>query len=1269
MTDDGDRLGTAAGAVLIVDVEGSTRLSARLQSHGTIGAESLADILGLVYAPIVDHVAANEGFVAEFAGDGVLAVFLGDESVAVPRAIAAAGGIMAGLSNMGELDTPDGPAQLSVRAVVGSGAVDWRIWVTESEMAQRATYSFLGSAVVEAQVAEAQTPGGVLAAGPNATGHLPRDAATRPISEGLVAIEVPPKANGVSPPSRPPRQPDPAVAFYPSALLEADVGGEFRDVVSVFVEFRDVPSLDDDSPMVKLLDLLGEHRGFLCNSMSPGPDSRGVRVLALWGAPTSRERDIGYALRFLADLKLAVGDDAVRAGVTRGAVYAGFVGTERQDSYTGIGSSVNLAARMCTSASWGEIRVNEAIYARLEDPWILTELGRLDYRGFADPVATYSVVHVPPVRRADPFKGAFVGRAEELDELEDLLAPLWLGRSAGVIAVSGDAGIGKSRLIDQLRARLDARTPRPNWLEARADEIRSQPFATLRDALTGYFGRPSDGDSQNRLVAYVEGLEEVAPEMSAGLERSRDTLMALLEPGDDPQAYDSLDPKNRFENLVVAVEDLVAALEHTGPVIVVLADGHWVDQGTADVLTRMQRGLADSRVALVVETRDVDSGVLADHTVNVPPLDASGIQELAEQILDQPPSADLVEFVQDRSDGNTFYARQLLEYVEREALTDGGHSPSTEEAEGLVPTDLRRLLVARLDSLSPAVRRLVQVGSVLGREVDVRVLRRMIDNQGELAAQIGEAITARIWETIDTDRVAFTSLLVRDAAYGMVVHADARRLHEAAAAAIQDIVGSTENLAAEIAFHFDKAGESGLAAPHYLAAGTAAAAQYANSEAIEYFTRASELFGDANPTGVFEAVRSIFMVHDVLGDREAQEADLAQMESIPDIEPAMEFEVSILRARLLAALGSYSEAEAAVRAAESESEAELDAGTRGSVEFLVAQLARYQGRADDAQKRGEQARTSFSAAGLRGRVATVDDFLGGIAWDRGDFDAAAQLHRSAASRFGEVNDATNEIRALNNLGSVLFAQGDYSAARKIHEEGATRSAEIGYRLGEGDHLDNTGGTAWAVGDYALALDRYSAALAIRERMRDAWGVAISKGNLGATQRALGQAAEGLALYREALEIDRRIGRRRGEAFDLHGMGLCYLDLGRNNLASESLAEAAGIRESLGEAHLANESHAACAVAMARRGDVAEAVELIETMLEAEGPSLFDGAVETTATLLRCVEVLEHVSADRAAQLRSVAADRVTARAERIGDPIQRNLYVSSVSAHREALNS
>ena len=1248
------------GATLLIDAEGSTALSSRLEPHGTRGAEAYADILAAIFSPMVERVSREGGSVAEFAGDGLLAVFPGEPADSVHRALRAATGVAEDLSGLSEFETPAGPASLTVRSVIGSGQLKWQIWSNDSgDTAQNAAFASFGPAVEEARRGEKVTPGGVISVGPSAVAWLPPGVEIEALPEGFVAID---STNAVNPPPPETRLLEAGHAseipfrFFPEALTTTEMRGEFRDVVSVFVDLRPT-DMADAVPMGNVLEALGRRRGYLNHVVRPGDDDLGIRSLLLWGAPTSREHDIGYALRFLSEVRNALGDTEVRAGVTRSTAFTGFIGNALQETYTAMGSGVNLAARLCSAAPWGEIRVDRAITARLTDPWRFEEAGYETYKGFSEPVAAYRLDYIPPVLVGEPVEEAFVGRESELDQLEDLLAPLWFGQPAGIIAVGGDPGIGKSALIAALERRLEAREPPPVWMRAQADEIRSQPLATLKDALARYFGSPGQIGSGEQLDEYLEEVGRGTPERMAELHRTRSALGDLLDLAPDVEKAEQLDPRTRFENLVLAVANLIEAVERTSPVIISIADGQWIDSGTAEVLARLSAQLVDKRVAVIIESRSPGVGIEHDHIVRVGPMTRKQLGALAESILGEPPSDDVLTALAARSGGNPFFAGQLLEYGRRDGA--GGTTEILEATGGdvSVPLDLRRILVARLDDLDPPVRRLVQKGSVLGRDFDVELLKDMTRDE-RFEEHVRAATDAGILRSTEKGGIAFVDLMVRDAAYGMILHSEARSLHAAAAAAMAAGESGKQRLA-EIAYHHDRAGNKNDAANYYLKAGKVASGRFDNAEAIALLERALELISSDDHALRYHLLRLEHDVYELTGDRSSQQRTIDAMEQLTGLGPEMSIEIARLRANALQALGRYAEAETVVDEAMGVASALAMDHEQGQLVFLRAHLAREQGRIDEARSLAASSKELFELARDEISVARVDDFLGGIAWETGDFETAAELHRSAAEAFEVAGRVTDEVRALNNLGTAIFSMGDYSAAREIHRAGAERSRAIGYRMGEGDHLDNMGGTAWAVWDLDLAKQLYNEALRIREGMDDAWGIAISKGNLGANERALGNPEEGLTLFREALEIDRRIGRRRGEAYDLHGIGLCHLDMGRNNLAVEALRQASEIRRDIDEPHLANESDVACAVGLLRRGDADGAAELVREILDAEGDSFFAGAMETTATRLRCIEVLAAKSPDLAESMRKRVMEDLGRRASRIGDPEQRRSYIEN----------
>lgn len=1258
----GDLNGSAPGAALIIDAAGSTLLSVQLREHGTDGAESLADVISAVFTPMVEEVVGHGGFVAEFAGDGIIAVFLGDVADATERAVTAGRSIMAILAELDDVPTPVGPARLAVRGIVGAGSVEWRVWQSEADDAwQNAAYTFVGSAIAEAQRGELLTEPGIFSIGPvaRATDETLRG---DQLAAGFVSI-APSIGHGTAPPPTQTNTRPDGWRFFPEVIERSTKRGEFREVVSVFLELSDLPNGGrGDNSMADVVGRVAEHGGYICDVIRSRPDEPGVRILAFWGAPRSHEHDIGRALRCVAAIRHDMGQSQIRAGVTLDTVFAGYVGAQRQESYTCVGAGVNLAARICGHAGWGEIRINDQIAESLDPRWTFEDLGELAYKGFLRPTQTYGLTRIPAVIRSFPFDDTFVGRTAELAALEKALSPMWDGEPAGVIVLVGEAGIGKGHLITELRRRLDQRTPPAAWLSGESNESHSQPLATLVDALEGYFGGLTEDLRGTRMDAYIGELIGLVPDMAPALERARVVLADLLELTEDA-AHGHLDPKSRFENTVQAIRDLTVAVGTITPVIVHNADAQWLDSGTVEILRRL-RDLESTPFAILIDTREELPDLPADRLIELAPLCSGDLAALTRQMLGETPSPELVELIGDRSAGNPFFAREILDYMRRELLfASGPHGLEARfHGEGL-PTDLRRIVIADLDDLGPEVLRTVQTAAVIGREFDHDVLEAMLDGRS-VDAHIEAAVQARIIEPTAEGVCRFRHSVVRDTAYSMQLHSEVRMLHIAAAEAIQRLYPDDESRAAQLAYHFDRAAHEADASAQYLRAARTAASRYANREAMAHIERGLELLDDESIGLRFELLDLERAIHDRVGDRHAQEMAIDAMETSVE-STDQRLEVALRRGELYNALGEYDAAEAAVASAVEQAESGKHDDALVALLFLLGRLARHRGDTDGARAFATRAQDLVDADSDPVHAAYLEDFLGSVEWDVGDFESAARLHRAAAVALGRTGDAIGEVQTLNNLGSALFGLWDYPAALKIHEQGVLRSREIGFRLGEGDHLDNVGGAAWAVGDYATAIARYSEALAIRTEMEDALGIAVSTSNLAGAYLAIGDLAESRRLYEAALEVDRRIGRRRGEAYDWHGLGLTRLEEGDFAGAVGALDRAIAIRQDLGELHLCNESKIACALAHKRNGNLTEAAEIVDTVLHDEGDDPFAGAAEATASFLRAIEVLDESDPSRAGQLTTLGKQTMMQRAARISDPRFRRMYLEDVASHRD----
>ena len=247
-------------------------------------------------------------------------------------------------------------------------------------------------------------------------------------------------------------------AFMPDSVRSLAAQGEFRQVVTMFINLRELP---DGAAGLELqhtlFRLLGQHGGYLCRIGQIGGDDPGATLLLFWGAPTSLENDLQRALDFGLDFQQQIGVP-LRAGITNQLVYAGFVGADIREEYTCYGTAVNLAARLMVTAEWGEILLDAASAAQARAAFVCQAQGVRAFKGFDTPQPVWALIGQQRWRPTS-YPRPLIGRERELSQLQDSLAPLQAGRAAGLAMVLGEAGIGKSRLVHELQQRLAWRVP------------------------------------------------------------------------------------------------------------------------------------------------------------------------------------------------------------------------------------------------------------------------------------------------------------------------------------------------------------------------------------------------------------------------------------------------------------------------------------------------------------------------------------------------------------------------------------------------------------------------------------------------------------------------------------------------------------------------------------------------------------------------------------------------------------------------------------------
>ncbi|MEM7119510.1 MAG: tetratricopeptide repeat protein, partial [Chloroflexota bacterium] len=1182
----GEQNGRFSGVALFVDISGFTALTAQLQKHGTAGAETLATILGAVFEPLITAVYAHGGFVSGFAGDAFTAIFPNVDSQSTLYALATAQQIREHVAQHASYDTPFGTFQFSLRTSIALGDIEWAIWQTTQPLpqGQTATFTFGGNTIdaaiqgeALAQANELVVTRSFLQALTDTVVSAPEQMATS-VDRGSTYWHL-----HQMPANLPPQQPidnsedsslSVASEFYSTDLLTQPLQGEFRRVLSLFLSLPSLPNATEDDPFLTVFfRLLQQYGGYLGRFGRFGSAQPGGTFLLFWGAPTSHENDVERVLNFVLDLQVQTAV-SFKAGITHQIAYAGFVGAPLREEYTCYGLSVNLAARLMTSAPWGSIWIDEAVAQRAEGQYQVIELEKRPFKGFANPLPVYQLQRRRTLTSDPIFRGTMVGRRQEMAQLAASLLPLENGRFGGVVTVSGEAGIGKSRLLHDSLNQAN-QLANGKLLLCQTDEILREPLNPFRYFLRRYFAQAptattTENEAQFRTILKQLVADTPDPSLQAELERTRSFLGALVDLHWPESLYERSEPKLRQENSFAALKNLIKAESLRQPVVLQIEDVHWLDNSSAQFLVMLTRNVADFPFVVWTTTRaaqlDVSLGEeVAQQTITLHSLGEIETAQLAAGLLHAPASPDLIRFLLARTDGNPFFVEQLVIY-----LREQGHLQSVAEGVGLktavstLPSDLQAILIARIDQLTQEVRQVVQTAAVLGREFEVQILSQMLVHEATLPEKVDEAQAANIWSALSELRYLFKHALLRDAAYDMQLQAQRKQLHQIAAEAIIERHADMLPLYyADLAHHYGQAGVRHSEAHYARLAGEAAAAQFANAEALGYLNRALELTDEGDDNGRFALLSARVEIYDLLGKREEQAQDLDQLFQLASRLTAVEqATVKLKQASYAQIISDYPTAIQYARQAVKLAQQSQSSETIASTQAIWGQALQQQGDYLSAQTQyqagiavSNNVPSTALATNLKG-LGIVMAIQGELVQARRHFEQAQQISQA-------INDQVGVSANLNNLGAVAANLADYATAQTYYEQSVAIKEEIGDRRGLGISYNNLGVVAADLHQYANARVYYEKGLAIQQEIGDQWSISYSHGNLGGIYTELGDYLRARHHLEQALAISKEIGDQRGLSIHLDTLGVVAHHLAAYDEAEKYFQQALAIYQETG----------------------------------------------------------------------------------------------------------
>ncbi|MHC2999871.1 AAA family ATPase [Microbacterium sp. HJ5] len=1128
------------GTAVLIDISGFTTLSEQLAAAGREGTEQLIATLSRIFTVLLPAT-DDGGDILKFAGDALFVLFRGEDHA--KHAAHAAWNMNRVLAAIGDVHLPAARARLRMSVGVHTGTFELLLTGTDS-----VSVVLAGAAtdrVLELQgAAEA---GRILLSAETAALLPPKQSAPEDAVDGAFRLLRAGTVRAHSLLALNTGSPGAGDRFLPKAfrqrpdLLSAEP--DHRWAAIAFVQVSGLPAEPADDDLARIDALTAVVESALADTgatlLDVDPAIGGYRYFLTAGAPTTTEDPEG---RLLTAVQRIVASDTgltVRAGMTSGRVFSGFVGAMHRQTFTVMGDSTNLAARLTARAAPGTVLVTRSALARSAVVFDAEDGGEITVKGKAEQIPV--AVVTTSGRRPDGVIGdvPFLGRDAELGRLLALRDAAATG-FGGAITISGGAGVGKSRLL----AEVAEHSPLP-VVRVNGDRFAGAAHRALQSLLRPLLGIAAEEPADSAGAQLADAVARLRPALAMWVPLLAPMAGAEVEP---TPAVDALDDAFRQERAHAVLGRLLEDLLPT-PTLVLIDDGHWVDEASAAAFAHVFSG--DTAHAVLVARRDAEGGLtLPGQTVELTGLTEDAASDLVEAIAGHTLLPSDIAPIVARAEGNPLYLSELAA-----AFASGSETLGIEQLVG-----------ERIDALAEQERAVVRRSAVLGWGVPVGLFVRWV---GPIELADAEGVSGFL-ERLE-DSVRFRSPLFRDVAYEQLNFQTRRELHRAIAAALESepelAAGPVEPM---LAMHYEAAGDLALAWRAAWATAQAAEQAFAVEDAVAAYRVAVGAASRTRP----------------------QPSEL----------------ITLWRglARTAVASGRAGEGLDALDKARALASDPLD---RGRIDEDRAYALNVLGRPADAASALRTARRTATRAGAEGRalLAGLSVTEAGVRLRQARWADAQLLAREAIDLLDGEATTDEERKILADAfryHDIAAGELDGDAAMTHLQRALDLYDQIGDELSRSKVLNILGARAYYRGAWSTAAGLYAQAQDAAERGGDVVGAAIEAANAAEILIDQGRVDDALPLLKSSRRVFEGSDNPYLVAFVTGFQGRAHLRAGDARAAASAFETAARGFEALDEADAVLDVRARRVHALLDADDIAGARELAAELepLAAAGPA-------------------------------------------------------------------
>jgi serine/threonine protein kinase/phosphoribosyl 1,2-cyclic phosphodiesterase/tetratricopeptide (TPR) repeat protein/anti-anti-sigma regulatory factor len=876
---------------------------------------------------------------------------------------------------------------------------------------------------------------------------------------------------------------------------------------------------------------------------------------------------------------------------------------------------------------------------------------------------------------------SFFGRQKELDDLQQLWDAARSGRGQ-LVFISGGRGIGKTRLAHQAAVHSKASVV----LTGSCQEGNTQAYRLFADILRSYFGTVPPELDDAIACQLLQNFTRIVPELQQVLP--------------DCASLPLLAPEHEQLRLMSSLVQFIRHATRERPWILILEDLHWIDPSSLELFSYLGRHISSLSLLVIGTYSDVELERghpflealrdLSRHPgyshIALDSLTPAEVEEMLVELWEQPVPADLVEKLYTHTEGNPFYVEEIAK-----ALVDDGlvvwengvrRFPTLEQIS--LPASAQDTIRRRIARLSPDTLNLLQHAAVLGKTFQFDVLQEMMGlPKWEVLEHLDMALERQLVREIPgKNQLSFQQAEVQQLLYEDISPLRRRLLHRQAGEVLERrAMPMPEQIAAELAHHFEESGDLQKALKYYLEAAHQAKVAFANETAVLWYNRALEIIALYALTDEGSLQSNLLFAHKNIGE-------------------------------VLALLGRYDEAlshyNVFLAIAGTVPPSDERSRQLADVCRLVASVHDNRSEYDQAFTWLEKGLSYLDKSEPVPELVYIYDLIGWVQIRQGQYRAARVPLRHALQLAQVIQLPQVEIDCLRNLGTACWFLGEDEDAKAYWERSLHICQEIGDRHGEGKVLNNLGLLCRDQGDYMLSKEYYEQTLLIAQETGNRLAESIALNNLGYSLRSLGDYEQAQVSLERSLSICEDIGARQTQCMALSNLGLLAHYMGDNETAlnyggkAQRIAKEVGAHRDLADALLCL-GHAQAAMgnfpqaadayqqlinlqnemgmfnlvidALAGRaqvaliqGNLSLAQTYVSEILHHMEEKSLDDSDDPLRVYLIIYRVLVANQDDRALKILEQSQALLNLRLSQISDPVLQRMYLENNPAHQSLLS-